>query len=57
MAPVVPSDVENQLTAVGEGEYDEPRPFSLKMPEGLQCYVAEAAGIFVMITIGLTTNM
>lgn len=33
------------------------QPFSFKMPESFQCYAAECAGIFVMITIGLITNM
>lgn len=57
MGPVDPDvDVERQpMTQDADDEALE--PFSFKMPESLQCYAAEAAGMAVMITIGLITNM
>lgn len=58
MAPLDPDvDVENQALTAEAGDEVEPRPFALKMPESLHCYAAEAAGMGVMITIGLITNM
>lgn len=57
MGPVDPDvDVERQ-PVIADKDDDEMQPFSFKMPESFQCYAAECAGIFVMITIGLITNM
>lgn len=58
--PDVDRDVEEQTLAPpsdGSAGDDDAAPFSLRMPASLQCYAAEAAGMGVMITIGLITNM